>query len=67
MIGLKAHWAPLLQYGLVGSMQSFSHHRNGVVSGLLVVVVGLLVGVVLIVFLVSQQVRVQVSERCGTT
>lgn len=66
VIGLEAHWAALLQYGLVGSVQTFSHHRNGIVTGLLVDVVGWLVGIVLIVFLVSQQVRVQVSKRCGT-
>lgn len=61
VIGLKAHRAALLQYGLVGSMQPFSHHRDGVVTGLLVVV-GLLVGIVFVFFLVSQQIRMQVPE-----
>lgn len=55
MIGLKAHRAALLQYGLVGSMQPLSHYRYSIVTGLLVVV-GLLVGIVFIVLLVSQQI-----------
>lgn len=61
VVGLEAHRASLLQDSLVCSMQAFTHYRNGisVVPWLLVVVVvGCLVGIVLILLLVSQQIRV---------
>lgn len=63
VVGLEAHRSSLLQNGLMSGMQTFPNHWDGVgvVTGLLVVV-GRLVGIVLILLLVSQQVRVQVSE-----
>lgn len=61
MVWLKANRPALLQDGLVGRVQAFAHHGDGivVVTRLLVVV-----AVVVILLLVSQQVGVQVSV-CG--
>lgn len=66
MIGLESHWSPLLQDGLVGCMQALTNGWRRVVIVLvtggrvvIVVVVYRLVGV--IVLLLSQEVRVEVS------
>lgn len=60
VVGLETHWTSLLQDGLVCGMQTFAHYRNGIsiVSWLQVIVIGCLVGVVLILLLFSQQIRV---------
>ena len=70
MVGLEAHWPPLLQDGLVSGVEPLPYSRSGVVvvvvmvtrrGVVVVVVVDGLVGVV--VFLLPQEVRVEVSAR----
>lgn len=66
MVGLESHWSPLLQDGLVGCMQALTNGWRRVVIVLvtrgrvvIIVVVYRLVGV--IVLLLSQEVRMEVS------
>ena len=67
MVGLETHRSPLLQDGLMGCMQPLPNSRGGVVIVVMmtmrrvvvIVVVHRLVGV--IVFLLTKEVRVEVS------
>lgn len=67
MVGLEAHWAPLLEDGLMGCMQSLPNCRGGVVivvwltMGRIVVVVIIHGLVVFIVLLLTEKVGVKVS------
>ena len=59
-VRLEANRPALLEDGLVGCMQAFPHHGEGVVISSVLVIVSLLVCTVLIFFLVSQQIGMKI-------